>query len=112
MKISEKLVDFIKKETYLHDINLSYNTVLETELGVTGDDADIFIVAFGKEFNVDVSNFEIGKYFKGEGIDLAGILNFLNRKKSEEVKQSVLTVGDLESAIIAGKLDETVIGHK
>jgi acyl carrier protein len=109
-ELFERLKEFIKKETFVNDVEITSNTIIETEFGVTGDDADDFIIAFSKEFNIDISNFEIAKHFKGEGdTTLIGIVNFFKGNKTEE-KYSALTVGDLERAILAGKLDETVIG--
>jgi len=111
-ELFERLKKFIIRETFVNDVEITSNTIIETEFGVTGDDADNFIIAFSKEFNVDVSNFEIAKHFKGEGdTTLISIFNFFKGKKTEE-KYLALTVGDLERAVIAGKLDETVIGHK
>jgi acyl carrier protein len=100
----KRLKDFIVKQTFVDDVQITSNTIIETEFGVTGDDAYDFIIAFGKEFNVDVSKFEIGNYFKGEGdTTLITLINFFKGKKSEK-KSLLLTVGDLEKAIIAGKL--------
>ena len=109
-ELFEKLKAFIIRETFVNDLEITPNTIIETEFGVTGDDADNFIIAFSKEFNIDVSNFEIAKHFKGEGdTTLINLFNFFKGKKTEE-KYVALTVGDLERAILAGKLDETVIG--
>lgn len=112
MEVSESLRKFIIKATFIDDIKITPDTVIETEFGITGNDSDDFIIAFGKEFNVDVSKFEIGKYFKGEGdTTLSFIFDFFRSKKTQE-KHHVLTVGDLERAIAAGKLDSTVIKDK
>jgi acyl carrier protein len=81
---------------------------LEDDLGVSGDDAVEFIAAFGKEFNVDVSHFMAADYFEPEGdIILLSILRFLTGRKKQSKK--ILTVGHLEKAIVAGRLDEDVI---
>jgi acyl carrier protein len=107
----ETLKAFIIKETYEENIEITPNTIIETELGVTGDDAVNFIIAFGKKFNVDVSNFMAADYFEGEGFDLIGsLIRAITGKKKP--KKKVLTVGDLDRAVKAGKLDESVIENK
>jgi hypothetical protein len=106
----DRLRRFILKEAFLSDLEITDDTIIETEIGITGDDADEFINAFSNEFNVDVSNFEIGKYFKGEGdTTFINIFNFFSKKKPAATSLK-LTVGDLKRAIIARKLDDTVIG--
>jgi acyl carrier protein len=89
-------LSFRKKE-------LTRETSIENDLRITGDDADEFIIAFGKEFNVDVSKFPIGDYFGDEGDPiLPAILG-------KERKLKKLTIGQLEKAVVAGHLDENVI---
>jgi acyl carrier protein len=87
---------------------LMRETTLEKDLGMSGDDAVEFILEFSKKFNVDVSKFEIKKYFFPEGDSvLPAIIRFFAGKKNP--KQKELTLGDLEKAVIAGRLDEEVI---
>jgi hypothetical protein len=105
--IFEKLKQFIIKERW-DDEPITRDTTIEDDLAITGDDADEFLVAFGKEFNVDVSKFPAGDYFDDEGDPiLPAIIRFLTNKKKR--KRKPLTVGQLEKAIIAGRLDEDVI---
>ena len=87
---------------------ISRDTKLEGDLKITGDDSDEFLIAFGKEFNVDVINFRIGEYFGDEGDPiLPTIIRPLLGKEKRKTK--VLTVGHLEKAILAGRLDEEII---
>jgi len=46
--------------------HITKGTTLEGDLKITGDDSDEFLKAFSKEFNVNISSFKIGDYFKGE----------------------------------------------
>jgi hypothetical protein len=81
---------------------------LERDLKITGDDADEFLVAFGKEFAVDVSNFPFSDYFDSEGDKL--ISSTIKAIKGVgEVNRKVLTVGHLERAAILGRLDEQAL---
>lgn len=77
---------------------LTPEITLEEDLKITGDDADEFIIAFGKEFNVDISEFDFSKYFDAEG---QGCLNLFFWKPPNKAP---ITLGDLYNAVIAGKL--------
>jgi hypothetical protein len=107
-KIFEKLKSFIIKERWEYDFPITRETSIEQDLNIYGDDSDEFLIAFGKEFNVNVSQFPIGDYFSGEGDKIlpAIIRFFTNRKKRE---RKILTVGHLEKAVIEGRLDEEII---
>lgn len=103
-----KLKDFVIKQSCVDDEEITSETKLEDDLGVSGDDAVEFIIAFGKEFNVDVSHFMAADYFEPEGdVILPSVLRFLTGRKKPPKK--TLTVGHLENAVVAGKLDEDVI---
>lgn len=45
---------------------LSENTRLGEDLCIIGDDAEEFISEYSKEFEIDMSNFELQKYFPSE----------------------------------------------
>lgn len=98
-EIFEKLKIFTVKESFVTDTLLTRSTRIEIDLGITGDDAIEFILAFGKEFCVDVSEFRVSDYFKGEGWSFSEF--FCKREKG---KFKDLTLGDLENAIKLKKL--------
>ena len=106
--IFNNLKDFVIKQSYVDDEVITEDTKIEDDLGVSGDDAVDFIIAYGKFFNVDVSNFKVADYFSPEidAIMLALIRIFTCRPKPS---RKILTVGHLEKGIIAGRLDEEVI---
>lgn len=106
--ILERIQKFVVKERWEYDFPLTRDTRLEQDLRITGIDAVNFIVAFGKEFNVDVSKFMAADYFNDEGIDIIGPLIRLFTGKQKEEKK-VLTLGHLEKAVRLGRLDEEVI---
>lgn len=102
------LKSFIIKQTEVAIDELTDETLLERDLGVYGDDGVDLIVAFGKEFNVDISNFMAADYFSPEGdLIFSTISNLFNRKTEKNQKE--LTLKHLEKAIVAGRLDEEVI---
>ena len=109
-EILKRLQEFVERERWKYKIPLNRNVRLYQDLDIYGDDAVTFILAYGKEFGVDVSNFMAGDYFKGEGVDFLGaVIGLFNKEKKEEPKLKELTIGDLEKGVIAGKLDEEVI---
>lgn len=106
--VFDAIKGFITKQRWEYDIPLLRETRLEKDLKITGDDAVEFIVAFGREFNVDVSQFMAADYFGPEGdVILPAILNFLTGRRRP--RRKILTIGHLEKAVFAGKLDEDVI---
>lgn len=98
--IFNRLKKIIIKQSAVDDDEITKDTQIENELGVAGDDAVEFIIAYGKTFNVDVTKFMAADYFGGEGWVL------LPSKKSRKI----LTIGQLEKGILAGRLDEEIIG--
>ena len=66
------------------------NTRLQQDMGLTGDDAAEILIAFGREFNVNVNAFPIDEYFKAEGFSFNNILTFLRIKKTKDYKCSQL----------------------
>ena len=75
---------------------------MQRDLGVYGDDAVELLVAYGKYFQVDVSQFMAADYFDGEGPDVLAWFRPVRTRKE-------LTVGQLQQGIAAGRLDEQVL---
>jgi len=98
-KLFNELVMFVRNQIGVYDTLITRKTLIEDELGVTGDDAEDLLITFSRRYNIDISNFNFTKYFYDE----PGVFNLQNRKIEP------LTVGHLEKAIIAGRLDEEVI---
>jgi acyl carrier protein len=96
-----RLKNFIIMQSWEYDFPLTRTTTVENDLMITGDDAVDFLVAYGKEFNVDLSNFMAADYFDGEGMDILGL--------RDSKKKKILTIGHLENGIIAGRLNEEII---
>ncbi|MBE9599489.1 DUF1493 family protein [Pedobacter sp. MC2016-24] len=102
------LFQFVKEKTFVNDIDINMETRLEDDLGVYGDDAVEFIIAYGKYYNVNISNFMAADYFNGEGLNVLNSLIGIFKKEKKASKKA-LTVGHLYKAILAGRLDEEVI---
>jgi hypothetical protein len=97
--VFNELVSFLRSQFGCTNIQINRQTIIEDDLGITGDEAEELISAFSKKYNIDVSIFCMEEYFYDE----PGIFNIQNRA----IKP--FTVGYLEKAIIAGRLDEDVI---
>lgn len=107
-ELFNRLKAFVVEQACVKDYEVIPEAKIEDDLGVTGDDAVDFLLAYSKIFNVDVTRFMAADYFDGEGdFILPAIIRMLTGKK--KVKNKVLTVVDLHNGILAGKLDETVI---
>lgn len=85
-ELNPDLIEFIRDEIIDYDIELTPDLIIEDDLGISGDDADVFILSFSKKFNVDISKFNVTKYFHSES-------SFFLTDKSP------LTVGMLDRAI-------------
>ena len=110
--MEEEIFIKIKKFTVYHsgvdEKKVRQDASIECDLGITGDDAVDFIIAFGRDFNVDVSRFMAADYFNPEGdIILPTIIRFFTGQKKR--KQKDLFINHLVKAVIEGRLDEEVI---
>ena len=107
-EVFNKLKTFTLSQAAVEGKEVTKSASLEDDLGVSGDDAVEFIIAFGKQFNVDVSKFMAADYFSPEGdVILPALIRFFTGKKQSKRKN--LTMKHLEKAIVAGRLDEEVI---
>jgi hypothetical protein len=84
-------------------------TRLLEDLDINGEDADEFFIKFIDTFQLDDSRFTITRYFGSRDNTFAKIFALLKGKRFETQPKVPFTVGDLENAIIAGKLDDELI---
>jgi hypothetical protein len=97
VSLYESLLEFVRKESGTYEI-IDRDTGIEKGLGITGQDAEDFIMKFAKKYNVDISNFMFSEYFNDEPTAFTF---------GHDVKK--LTFGHLEKAAKVGKLDNGVI---
>lgn len=100
-----KIIEFTRRETFSPNILKSRETRLTADIGIDGADGLEFIVSFSKKFNVDVSRFKPDLYFDWEGNQFVSAIFGLRNNSLLEI-----TLGDLEKAVVYGKLDDTVLG--
>ena len=109
-EIFERIKGLVSESQAIKPNRITRATRLELDLGIYGDDAIELLVAYGKEFNVDLSNFKVAEYFSGEGLDVEELFVKLF---TGAISKKELTISDLEKGVIAGKLNEEVInGNK
>lgn len=97
------------EEHIIADISVaSPSSDIEDDLLICGDDAIDFIMAYSKEYNVDVSKFMAADYISAEGGQLFGRL-FGKPLDNEPARRKKLTIQNLLDGIHAGKLDESTI---
>jgi hypothetical protein len=101
--------EFTQEQAGKDPNDIKAGSFLEKDLGIYGDDAMEYVIAFGKKFNVDVSKFMAADYFSPEGgFRLPpAIIKFFGGKKKPRQKE--LTINHLIKSVIAGRLDEEVI---
>ena len=103
MDAFQKIKNFVIQQRWEFKEELTENTDLRRDLQLWGDDAFEFLVSFSREFNVDISDFVFSKYFPPEGDRLVPkLLGFIGLNPEPEYHS--LTLGDLLSAIVNGKL--------
>ena len=107
-KLLDDIILLIESKMGRNNAPITRATSLESDLGITGDDAVEFLISYSQKFCADVSGLDLKKYFSPEGdFILPLILRLLTGKK--EAKDSELTVGDLEKGILAKILNEEII---
>lgn len=100
----ENIKTFVFTQRWEYDFPLTRETDLRSNLKLWGDDAFEFMEAYGKKFNVDLSKFDLNKYFPPEGDKILPlIIRLVTFRKEPEY--SPLTLGDLERGIQEGKIE-------
>lgn len=95
------LIDFLSLKAGIPISSINYNSLIEDDLGITGDDAEELIIEFSKRFKVNINDFKFSDYFNSEpSIFIA----------SKNIK--LLTVKNLAEAITYRRLDEDIINLK
>ena len=100
--IFNEILDFIIEERGNYKQKITGNTLLEKDLGISGDDGEDFMYSFFIKFNINYDNFDISNYFHREGFDF--ILASVNLIFGKRIKQPVydIKISDLKNAIEQG----------
>ena len=100
---------FIEKHCFADIEKLNLHSDIEDDLLLMGDDAIDFILAYSKEYNVDVSQFMAADYISTEGGHLLLKHTFRRFFRNQYPNRKKLTIQHLLNGIVAGKLDESII---
>jgi hypothetical protein len=106
--ISVELEAFIRKELSLSAKRaLAPDDGVESDLGVTGDDAAYFMESYFNHFNVEVGDFNFARYFVGEGSfdPVASFISLISKRRRTKYELQPLTVSMLQQAIDLGVWD-------
>jgi len=82
---------------------ISEHTILQKEIGLEGDNAGEFMVAYSKKFPVDLEAFDFNKYFDLEGGFNPIYFVHLLLVKPDRLKKKDITVSNLADAVVARK---------
>ncbi len=63
LQSNQKLINFFSR---LSEVDINSETSINNDLECYGDDAEIMLLEFSEEFNVDISNLNFSKYFLKE----------------------------------------------
>ena len=69
-----EVAEFIEQETGFPRECIHPTTTLLADIGLDGDDAEKFLLAFGKRFGVALERLNFGRHFGGEGFAGASVL--------------------------------------
>ncbi len=100
-----EVINFVKSFTRTSYNNISPETTLEKDLGITGDDGQDFMQGFFQKFTVSNESFDCSNYFSSEGLDLFGISYILRkilRLPPLKNPSHDITIKDLHDAIELG----------
>ena len=93
------VVDFIREQEPWVTREITSASRLETDIGITGDDAPPFLEAFCKRFEIKVTKLEFSRYFHSEGFYVPLLTPILYRlfigKPMPPPPSYDLAVGDL-----------------
>jgi len=103
-EINDKLLDYIKGLNLIKPKKLTLDTLIERDLGITGDDSIDFIEEFAQEFNVDITSFDYSKYFGGEGVNIFDVISRLFFRE-KHVSHADMSLRKLADAIKIKKLE-------
>ncbi len=103
--LRNRILNFVSDELRLAKEKLRLDASLSHEYGVDGDDAVEFLQLYSETFDVDLSGFEIEKYFYHEGSMslVAFLFEWLSGKK--KAKKKFLTIKDLIDGAYKGRLN-------
>lgn len=74
LEIENILLTYIEGLNLIDSKRLTLDTLIEKDLGITGDDAIDFMEEFAQEFDIDIISFNYSKYFGSEGVNIFNVI--------------------------------------
>ncbi len=94
-ELSQEVFTWVSQRIGVSSEDLSPNLRLLQDLGVTGDGAEQFLVAFGERFHVNLEDFPFEDFFTGEPSVKHLLWTLRIVKKPIRENKKLLTLGDL-----------------
>ncbi|MGJ4923602.1 DUF1493 family protein [Bradyrhizobium sp. HKCCYLRH2060] len=92
-QLLQKILDFVRAETGTRK-QISDESDIAGDLGVDGDDAREFMLAFQRAFDVDLSGFEFDRHFGPEGLSLTRLVLTVLRLRRPQLPLTIATLVD------------------
>ena len=116
--VQRRVKEFVAKTASVRVGRMHSGTTLFGDLGIDGDDAHEFFVAFRDHFDVDVSSLDLSKHFGPEGMPLWAPIMWLSvfffKEGSDEEKANLrpIRISDLCQAVVLGHWDPEIQGRE
>lgn len=108
--MKKELIDFLVNHLRIKEEEAScVHTRLEEDLYIYGEDAEWLLIEYSDLFKVDITHFDLSKYFTGE---LWFSYTLYRRFSKRYLQKKSLTIGDLERGIEYGRLDDDIVSMR
>lgn len=106
--LATRVIECVARSAGLSAELMRQNRNFEVNFDVDGDDGDELMMAYGKEFGVDLSNFTFSDYFGAEGVvdPISLVLALFERPNARSARRK-LTIGNLVESARKGRWEET-----
>ena len=101
--LSNKLRNFVAEKLVMPPEKLAAGSRLQHDLGLDGNDADVFMASFGQTFGVDMTEFVLTDYFGRESAGCLPLWIVWLLIPPLRPKVTPLTIADLERAMEKGR---------
>lgn len=97
-----RIYALVAKQSGVAQDKLNPGTTLSSDLGIDGDDAQELMLAYSKEFEVDMSGFDITNHFGPEASFNPFYYLYLLLFKRDRLNLEPITLGDLADSVEQG----------
>ncbi|WP_175696568.1 DUF1493 family protein [Burkholderia ambifaria] len=87
--IDRRVIDFVRRKSgfdlFSRGGGITENTDLDVDLGLDADEVEEMMKAYSAEFNVDISGFDIKKYYPEDDSSLLDLINPFKKRDVHRV---------------------------